>query len=134
MPARISLNRPTRPKREPREGMSADYLAKVRQLPCLLCEEERRGDIDAHHVKLYGEPDHGMALKPKDKHTAPMCRPIHHVPGTHADGNDEAYFLRHGILIREYMAALWAERENMEGMERVTFRFRQEAAMKRRMG
>lgn len=120
-----------KPKPKVREGDSADYLAKVRQLPCLLCKEIRRGGINAHHVKLYGEPDHGMGLKPEDKRAAPLCEEFHHVPGVHAHGCDEEYFMQHFIQIREYLKALWTEREDLDGMERVTHNFRQEAQNKR---
>lgn len=111
--------------------MSDDYLAKVRQLPCLLCAIERRGDINAHHVKFVGEPDHGMGMKPPDKRAAPLCEWKHHIPGVHAHGSDEAYFMLHHISIREYLTALWAARHSLEAMERITFNFRQEAARKK---
>lgn len=118
-------------KRQPREGMDADYLAKVRLLPCLLCVMERRGNINAHHVRLHGEPEHGTSYKPPDKRACPLCEDIHHVPGVHAHGDQEGYFTLFFIPIREYLSALWAQRDSLEGMERVTFRFREEAARKR---
>lgn len=111
--------------------MDAGHLANVRKLPCLLCEAERRGNINAHHVRLHGEPEHGTGYKPPDKRACPLCEDIHHVPGVHAHGDHEGYFLLFHIVIREYLTALWAARHSLEAMERVTFNFRQEAARKK---
>jgi hypothetical protein len=129
--SRINKGLAPLPKREPRDGMSASHLANVRLLPCLLCEHERRGNINAHHVRLHGEPEHGVAYKPPDKRAVPLCEDVHHVPGVHAYGDQEAYFLLFFIQIREYLNALWAARHSLEAMERVTYNFRQDARQKR---
>lgn len=132
MPARISLNRPSRPERKVREGMSASHLAMVRKLPCCVCGLYGHY-IQAHHLLRTGE--HGMGRKSADKHAISLCQ--YHHDRLHAHGDEEAFLMRFGIPGRELAAALWACRNKADpqtAMIRAVERFRQEAAMKRRMG
>lgn len=130
MPARISLNRPTRPKREPRDGMSASHLAMVRKLPCCVCGLSSNY-TEAHHLLRTGE--HGMGRKSSDRWAISLCQ--YHHDRLHAHGDEEAFLMQFGIPGRELASSLWACRNKADplvAMIRAVDRFRQEAAMKRR--
>lgn len=78
-----------------------------------------------------------MGRKAADKYAVPLCRhpathSDHHAD-LHAHGDEEAYLMKHGIDGRALASALWAARGDQDAMERIVFRFRQEAAMKVRM-
>ena len=64
--------------RQPREENPA-YLAYVRTLPCVICA--RPGPNDPAHIRSaalqYGKRSTGMAEKPDDKWTLPLCRTHH---------------------------------------------------------
>lgn len=64
-------------QRQPREEDPA-YLAYVRTLPCLVCG---RRPCDAAHIRSaapqYGKRHTGMAEKPDDRWTLPLCRQHH---------------------------------------------------------
>lgn len=116
--------------------MSASHLAMVRKLPCCVCGIIGRSH--AHH--LLRTEEHGLSRKSSDKWALPLCeqigRPGCH-KGLHDDGDEEGYLAKHGIDGRALASALWACRNDddpLSAMERVVFRFRQEAALKRRMG
>jgi hypothetical protein len=53
----------------------ADHLAFVRQLPCLICSDDV--SVEACHVRYgdphAGKPSTGMAEKPSDRWTVPLC-------------------------------------------------------------
>lgn len=117
----------SRPKKEPRPGMSESHLVMVRKLPCVLCGLYGH-DIQAHHLLRTGE--HGVGRKSSDRWAISLCR-FHH-DGLHGHGDEEAYLSLHGIDGRALASALWAARGDQEAMERVVFRFRQEAALKKK--
>lgn len=82
-------------QRQPRIEDPA-YLAYVRTLPCLVCA--RPGPNDPAHLRSaarqYGKRQTGMAEKPDDKWTLPLCR-------THHDdqhrNNELQWWARHGV-------------------------------------
>jgi hypothetical protein len=53
----------------------ADHLAFVRQLPCIVCGDDV--SVEACHVRYgdphAGKPSTGMAEKPSDRWTVPLC-------------------------------------------------------------
>jgi hypothetical protein len=57
----------------------ADHLAFVRQLPCLVCGDDV--SVEAAHVRFSdphaGKRNTGMAEKPDDKYTVPLCGECH---------------------------------------------------------
>ncbi len=135
MRPRISKNlSQSKPIRE-REGMSASHLANVRKLPCCVCGAENR-QINAHHLLQPGDPkERGIARKAADKYAIPLCVVILKRWGCHERlhdaGDEETFLMQHGIDGRALASALWAARGDQEAMERVVFRFRQEAALKK---
>lgn len=68
-------------------GREADYLAQVRQLPCLCCGMEPAGE--AAHVRMasaaFGKSS-GLQKKPEDKWALPLCGDDHRV-ARHAQHN-----------------------------------------------
>lgn len=67
---------PRPPRAEPDED--PDYLALVRQLPCLYCGVEPCGE--AAHVRFASAAFHkssGMGKKPADRFAVPLCRDDH---------------------------------------------------------
>lgn len=119
---------PPQPVRKAREGNDAKHLAMIRLLPCVLCGQQ--GITQAHHLLRTGDPtQRGTGRKPADKFCIPLC--VHHHTALHAKGDEEAFLMEtYGVDGRALAAALWAERGNLDGMDRVEFRFRQEAALK----
>jgi hypothetical protein len=109
-----------------REGQSKAHLAMVRKLPCCVCGPSRYNSvmpIVAHHLLRTGE--HGMGRKSSDRWALSLCD-IHHKE-LHANGDEEAYLMSHGIDGRSLASSLWAARGDLEAMERVVFRFKQRA-------
>jgi hypothetical protein len=136
MKPRIAKSMPqhVRPKRE---GMDRDHLKNVRELLCLICDP-KPGALDgtwkvhAHHLRHTGRA--GTGLKSPDKDAVPLCWAHHDArspyDSIHKAGDEDAYFRRHGIDGRAVASALWAVRGDLEGMRRVIFRARQDAALK----
>lgn len=81
--------------RQPREENPA-YLVYVRTLPCVICA--RPGPNDPAHIRSaalqYGKRSTGMAEKPDDKWTLPLCRTHHEDQHRH---NELEWWLRKGI-------------------------------------
>lgn len=116
-----------RPKtaREKREGMSADYLAKIRRLPSCV---SGLGPCEAHHLRVKAE--RGVGQKATDRWTVPLT------PGEHTRDSDAvhrvgsrqeaAWFKARGIAnVYELAAALWANRHSEEAMLRVLLAHRE---------
>jgi len=122
-PSRIRKSLPQRAPKA-REGMSASHLAMVRWKPCCVCGVPAH---HAHHLLRTGE--HGMGKKSSDRWCVPMCNTHHQA--LHSHGDEEAFLMSHGIDGRALASALWAARGDQEAMERVVFRFRQEARLKK---
>ena len=81
-------------QREPRERDNK-HLAFIRSLPCCICG---RIDTDAAHIRTanigLGKRQSGLAEKPSDKWTVPLCR-IHH--SEQHGMNELAFWKKHGI-------------------------------------
>jgi len=87
-------------QREPRVRDEA-HLRLVRQCPCVCCVASRgriHNESEAAHVR-FGDPDYlkrptGMAEKPSDQWTVPLCD-VHHRHGNEAQHSmGEQYFWR----------------------------------------
>lgn len=107
--------------------MSESHLAMVRKLPCCVCGYTGH-NIEAHHLLRTGE--HGVGRKSSDRWAVGICK--HHHLKLHANGDEEKFLADRGIDGRALASALWQHRGDQEAMERIVFRFRQEAALKLR--
>lgn len=128
MAARITFNRYQRNNQKPeRDGMSASYLANIRQCCCLICGGDWFGSTDPHHLMRSGE--HAAGRRSSDRWAVPLCR-IHH-NALHADGNEDAWFAKHNIDGRAIAKALWSKRDDLEAMQRIAWRTAQLQRMPR---
>ena len=108
----------TSAKRFPDPEMSRSHLDNVKTLPCLICGVEPAGD--PHHLKrAAGQGPKSLSQKNKDRYAVPLCR-THHDEAE--DGDDEAYFTRHGIDARSVAMALWTKRKDRVAMVRIAER------------
>ena len=79
----------------------ASHLRHIRSLPCVLCGSRER--IHAHHVRLAGSC--GIATKPPDHQTVPLCEECHaaiHTSGYRGDERErvlEALAMLQGEII-----------------------------------
>jgi hypothetical protein len=105
-------------QRQPRVEHPA-YLAYVRTLPCLVCGKPGRSD-PAHlrsSALQYGKRATGMAEKPDDKWTLPLCR--HHHDEQHRE-NELGWWAGKGIVDPFAVAvALYAGRPGASQPRRV---------------
>ena len=51
------------------------HLSRIRALPCLADSRHDTYDIQAAHIRIYG--DGGMGMKPGDDHAVPLCQKCH---------------------------------------------------------
>lgn len=101
---------------------AADHFAMVKQLPC--CATGSPGPNDGHH--LMRGVDRGTGLKSAGRYTIPLHPAIHKEITPH--GDPEAILMeRYGVDARALADALWAQRGNLDAMERVVGRAHQEA-------
>ena len=99
----------------------ADYLALVRQLPCLYCGVEPAGE--AAHCNFssaeFGRVN-ALGRRPHDKFAVPLCRDDH-LNARHAQhkGSEEAFWI--GLGISPYLVAtrLYAQRGDLVAMRAV---------------
>ena len=88
------------------------YLVFVRQQPCCLCGADR---VDAAHIRsgsiAYDKPSTGMAEKPDDRWSLPLCRSDHN--RQHHFGNELEFWRQNGIdpfaLAQRYYARYQAQ-------------------------
>lgn len=76
------------------------HLAAIRKLPCLVCN--RLNESEAAHVRygqlLYGKRHAGMAEKPDDRWTVPLCASCHRTSDdAQHRSNEERWWYRQGI-------------------------------------
>jgi hypothetical protein len=98
-----------------------DYLAMVRQMPCLYCGVEPCGE--AAHVK-YSSATFGRLIalgrRPHDRYAVPLCRDDH-LNARHAQhkGNEAAFW--EALSISPYLVAerLYAQRGDLVAMRAV---------------
>lgn len=129
--------------RRERPGMSNQYLALIRQLPCLSCgmtpPEGSIYRITPHHLMRvgHGANTRGMSFKNADQWAVPACfsptRSNCHDKVQDASGREEEWYAVRGIDARAEARALWAARdEGLPAMRRIVDRARAGAALKAR--
>jgi hypothetical protein len=111
------------PRRIPsEEGKQPDYLALVRQCPCLKCGME---PSEAAHVRYasaaFGKAS-GMQKKPEDRFAVPLCAECHRLD-RHAQHsrNEEGFWQEIDINPLLVAAHLYAQRGDMVAMRAVCF-------------
>ena len=101
----------------------ADYLAMVRQCPCLCCGSDPCGE--AAHVRFssaaFGKSS-GMQKKPADRWVLPLCGDDHRL-ARHAQHrqNEEAFWYNLGINALVTCERLYAKRDDLVAMRAVCF-------------
>ena len=95
--------------RRPRQR-AGTHLKWIRTLPCVICG--RRGNIHAAHLRAasprYGKLAVGIAQKPDDSWTTPLCIE-HHILGETAQHRDQelSFWKQHEIDPFVLALALW---------------------------
>ncbi|EJN07922.1 Protein of unknown function (DUF968) [Bradyrhizobium sp. YR681] len=108
-------------KVKPELADDPDYLALVRQCPCLYCGVEPCGE--AAHVRLasaaFGKSS-GLQKKPHDQWALPLCRDDH-LNARHAQHkrNEEAFWRALGINPLLIAQRLYAQRGDLVAMRAV---------------
>lgn len=99
---------------EKREKAEPGYLAKIRKLPCCVCDEP--APSHAHHLKCF-DPNRGMGTKVPNRWTVPLCIECH-IHGVEKIGSrqEAAWFRDRGILCLDLAAALYANSHSLESM------------------
>jgi hypothetical protein len=100
-----------------REKAEPGYLAKIRKLPCCVCDEP--APSEAHHLKS-ADPNRGKGTKPPNKWAIPLCHECH-LHGVEKAGsrNEAAWFRERGILCLDLAAALHINSHSHEAMLKV---------------
>jgi hypothetical protein len=89
-------------QKQPRE-VDGSYKAWIARLPCVICARE---PVEVAHVRFadarYGKTEPGMAAKPDDVWTLPLCPGCHRLEPHAQHGEDErewwdSYEEMHGI-------------------------------------
>lgn len=109
------------PKAEPSED--PDYLALIRQCPCLYCGVDPCGE--AAHVRLASAAYHaasGMGRKPPDRLSLPLCREDH-LNARHAQHrrNEREFWESLGINPHCACERLYAKRGDLVAMRAMAF-------------
>ena len=100
----------------------ADYLALVRQCPCLSCGME---PSESAHVRFasaaFGKAS-GLSRKPPDSFAVPLCADCHRL-GKHAQHNRREQEFWDSLGINPLLAAtrLYAKRDDLVAMRAVCF-------------
>jgi hypothetical protein len=117
------LKRFDAPERKRKTEAQPDYLAQVRQLPCLYCGVEPCGE--AAHIKFssaeFGKIN-ALGKRPHDQDALPLCRDDHQ-NAHHAQhkGSEEAFWLALGISPYLVAKQLYAQRGDLVAMRAVIF-------------
>lgn len=116
----ISERMKRKPKRE-RDGDDEAYLAKLRQLPCVVCGNPAPNTV--HHLRRTGQS--GMGLRSPDKFALPMCmegfsgKTDCHGQVQRKSKYELEWFKRHGIDALALCYALWGSKHSVEAMQKV---------------
>jgi hypothetical protein len=97
------------------------YLAMVRQMPCLGCNDS---PCEAAHVRMQSgayNKHGGMAMKPSDRHSLPLCSDCHREQ--HRIG-ERAFWSMVGIHPLFVCQRLYAARGDLTTMRDVVFKAR----------
>src|SRR6185437_6951841 len=85
-----------KPGKQPRE-LAPAHLAAIRKCPCMACRTDA-SNMEAAHIRMSdrsrGKPLTGLAMKPDDKWTLPLCHK-HHME--QHNGNEELFWINLGI-------------------------------------
>lgn len=97
-----------------REKVEPGYLAKIRKLPCCVCDEPPPSQ--AHHLKC-ADPGRGKGAKPANRWTVPLCNECH-IYGVERVGSrqEAAWFRERGILCLDLAVALHANSYSVDAM------------------
>lgn len=99
-------------------GKAPSHLDLIRQLPCLLSGKP----AEAAHIRYadaaHGKTESGVARKPDDKWTVPLCPELHRLlDGCQHDSNERAWWKQFGIDPLAVAKRLWGKnRIQMEGI------------------
>jgi hypothetical protein len=95
-----------------------DYLAKIRQVACCTCPENR--DIQAHHLRG-GEAARHRALgrKPPDWFVVPHCWRCHDEVGNTGAKKEIAWYWARGLDVEQLRMDLWRARAHADWMREV---------------
>src|SRR5262249_27013454 len=102
-PAGIAVDKSTLALAAPRRARDERHLAFVASLPCLICG---RVPSHAHHLRF--AQLRALGRKVSDEWVVPLCN-LHH-RALHGDGNEEAWWGRHGIDALTVAERLWQAR------------------------
>jgi hypothetical protein len=108
-----------RPVKAPKEA--PDYLAQIRQLPCLYCGVEPAGEAAHCDFSSYEfGKKRSFGRRPHDSQALPLCRDDH-LNAKHAQhkGNEEAFWLALGIQPYAMARDLHAKRGDLVAMRAV---------------
>lgn len=116
--------RPTAPgQRQPRERDDA-FLALLRQLPCLRCNQV---PSEAAHIRLTapGKPITGKGMKPSDRYAVPLCSECHTIsPDSQHRIGEKKFWARLRIDPLQVAAELYAAAPDLAAMRTIVFRYR----------
>lgn len=107
--------------RTPPQERSRSHLSYIRALPCVGCG--RPGPSEAAHIRK--GTDGGMALRPSDRWTTPLCRICHR--RQHEVG-EVVFFGALGVDAHALAERLWRVSGNIEAGGRAVLRARQRVA------
>jgi hypothetical protein len=124
MAAPGSLLKGERPphKREEMRERKPDYLALVRRLPCLACDNDPAGEAAHLRVTAPGKPITGTGIKPDDQWALPLCHGCH--MRQHAIG-EVPFWAEIGISPLIMAVDLVNVRGNIEKMRAIIFAARE---------
>lgn len=109
-------------QRKPETERDPDYLAMVRQCPCLKCGME---PSEAAHVRYasasFGKAS-GLSKKPNDRHSVPLCSGCHRLDrdAQHSRG-EKMFWAELGINPLIVAEKLYAQRGDLVAMRAVIF-------------
>jgi len=116
---RITVAAPRRGLAEP-EGGDREYLAKVRDCPCLKCGME---PCEPAHVRFasaaYGKAS-GLGKKPESKWCLPLCAGDHRLArDAQHNRNEQAFWAELGLNPLAICVSLYAQRDDLVAMRHV---------------
>ena len=109
---------PNRPRaktaRERRDGMSAEYLDKIRKLPSCISWQS---PVEAHHLRI--KQERGVGMRATDKWAVPLTPAEHR--SLHRVGSrlESEWFRKRGIDCYGLAASLWSNKHDLQAMYRV---------------
>jgi hypothetical protein len=100
--------------RQKRDGMSVEYLAKIRKLPSCI---SWISPVEAHHLRIKAE--RGVGLRASDKWALPLTPEEHRSVHKVGSRREADWFRVRGIDCYHLAAALWSNRHDLQAMYRV---------------